>query len=166
MDIDFTAEGDETGPALDRSGTVWYWHGNEPAKRGASVPGAVKITPKLLPVQHELTVTWNGANLPLTSAPILRDGSLLVPMRELFEAFGAKVDYNNGQINASRGERTIQLTVYSKTVILDGKTAVMSTAPTYVDGKTYVPLRFLSQALGAAVEWKAAEGDVSIVLNK
>ncbi|USB33526.1 stalk domain-containing protein [Paenibacillus sp. YPG26] len=151
-----------SGLAMDKSGKVWQWGKTKLTMNFSPLNGS----PKVLPVQHELTVSWNGTNLPLTSAPVLRDGSLLVPMRELFEAFGAKVDYNNGRISATREARTIQLTVYSKAAIVNGKQTLMSTAPTYVDGKTYVPLRFLSQALGASVEWKAAQGDVSIVLNK
>ncbi|WP_138755546.1 stalk domain-containing protein [Paenibacillus sinopodophylli] len=152
-----------SGLALDTSGKVWYWGGTN---INYDKDSPVNASPKILPVQHELTVTWNGINLPLASAPIMRDGSLLVPMRELFEIFGTKVAYNNGSITATRGKQVIQLTVYSKTAILDGKKVQMSTAPTYVNGKTYVPLRFLSQSLGATVEWNAAKGDVAIITSK
>ncbi|WP_141502938.1 hypothetical protein [Paenibacillus luteus] len=57
VDIDFTVQANGTGIALDGNGTVWYWHDNELAKRGPSVPGAVKVTSKLL-LKKDGTV-WN-----------------------------------------------------------------------------------------------------------
>ncbi|CAH1203732.1 hypothetical protein PAECIP111893_02051 [Paenibacillus plantiphilus] len=152
-----------SGLALDAQGRVWYWGGADIDFSGKVIP--LNTAPKVLPVQRELTVTWNGTTLPLTAAPVLRDNAVLIPMRELFEAFGAKVEYDNGRITATRDGRVIELTVYSKTVIVDGTKAQMSTPPIYVNGRTYVPLRFLSQSLGAAVQWNAALGDASIVLN-
>lgn len=151
-----------SGLALDAQGRVWYWGRADIDFSGKE--GSLNASPKVLPVLRELTVTWNGANLPLTAAPVLRDNALLVPMRELFEAFGAKVKYEEGRITATREGRVIQLTVHSKTLIVDGKTTQVNVPPTYVNGKTYVPLRFLSQTLGASVQWNAALGEASIIL--
>lgn len=159
--LEIAARPFNSGLALDAQGRVWYWGGTEVDFSGKAAP--LNAAPKVFPVQRELTVTWNGSAMHLTSAPVLRDNTVLIPMRELFEAFGAKVTYDKGSITATREGRVIQMTVYSKTVVVDGKTTEMDTPPTYVNGKTYVPLRFLSQSLGAAVQWNAALGDASII---
>jgi hypothetical protein len=108
------------------------------------------ITPTLL--QKQIKVNWNGKPFVLSASPVMQK-SLMIPMRELFEAFGAKVSYNGGKITVLQGKHQIELKVYSHSATIDGKTVQMTEAPTYIEGKTYVPLRFIAQSLGANVAW-------------
>lgn len=54
-------------------------------------------------------------------------------------------------------ERTIELTIDSKTMLVDGSPVEMDVAPFIKDGRTFVPLRFVSEQLGANVTWTSRE---------
>ncbi|MCR4428409.1 MAG: DUF4352 domain-containing protein [Caldiserica bacterium] len=54
-------------------------------------------------------------------------------------------------------ERTIELTIDSKTMLVDGSPVEMDVAPFIKEGRTFVPLRFVSEQLGANVAWTSRE---------
>lgn len=139
------------GIALDSNGQVWQWgKAYQEGDKKTDSPLNANITPTLL--QKQINVNWNGKPFVLSSSPVMQK-SLMIPMRELFEAFGAKVSYNGGKVTVLQGKHQIELKVYSHSATIDGKTVQMTEAPTYIEGKTYVPLRFIAQSLGANVGW-------------
>ncbi len=68
----------------------------------------------------------------------------------------------NGQINATGRGRTISLTIGSTQATVDGQPQTMDVAPFIVIATTFVPLRFISQALGASVNWNDSTSTVTI----
>jgi hypothetical protein len=97
-----------------------------------------------------------------TQPPIERSGRVFVPLRGVFEQLGASVVYSNGQINATGNGRTISLTIGSTQATVAGQPTLMDVAPFIVGATTYVPLRFISQALGASVNWDNSTSTVTI----
>lgn len=98
------------------------------------------------------------------AAPIIRDGRTYIPFRAVFEALGADVSYNatDKTVTAKRGERTVSFAVGQNCYVSNGVTVQMD-AQTFVQaGRTFVPVRFASQALGAAVGWDAENRTVVI----
>lgn len=88
---------------------------------------------------------------------INKKGTAFVPLRYLSEQFDAEVKWTEGSkrivvVNDLTGEEIV-LTIGSKQAVVGGKTVQLS-GPVFVhkDGATYVPLRFLAEALGATVE--------------
>lgn len=97
--------------------------------------------------------------------PVLKDGRVYVPFRTVFEALGAEVTYDatSKTVTAKRGSRTVSLAAGQPCYVLDGVT-IASDGQTFVQGgRIFVPVRFVSQALGAAVGWDAAERTVVIL---
>jgi hypothetical protein len=115
--------------------------------------------------QGTITVQLNGQALNLAPPPLERAGRVFVPLRGVFENMGATVVYANGEINATRGRHTIQLHIGSQSATVDGQTQTVDVAPFIVGASTYVPLRFISQALGASVNWDGQNDIVSIVFH-
>jgi hypothetical protein len=103
--------------------------------------------------QNPITVTLNGNPVNLNPPPVERAGRVFVPLRGVFERMGATVVYDNGQINATGRSHNISLTIGSNQAIVDGQTQMLDVAPFIIGASTYVPLRFLSQSLGAQVNW-------------
>jgi len=58
--------------------------------------------------------------------------------------------------------KTIQMPIGSKTVTVDGEEQVLDTAAEFTDGRTMVPLRFVSEVLGSKVEWDDAAHSVRV----
>ena len=113
------------------------------------------------PVQAQ-TVMVNGQQMVLNPGPIERTGRVFVPLRSIFERMGASVVYNNGVINATRGQRTISLTIGSTQATVDGQSQLVDVAPFIVGATTYVPLRFIAQSLGATVNYNSSTNVVDI----
>ncbi len=104
--------------------------------------------------QQQLTVMVNGSPMGFADqAPVEQAGRLYVPMRAIFERLGATVVYNNGTINATRGGRAIQLQIGSPYATVGGQQVQLDSPPFEIAGRTLVPLRFVSQALGDRVSW-------------
>ncbi len=111
---------------------------------------------------QSVTVIVNGQTMSFTQPPIVRAGRVFVPLRGVFEQLGASVVYSNGQINATGSGRTISLTIGSTQATVSGQPETLDVAPFFVGATTFVPLRFISQALGAAVNWNDSTSTVTI----
>lgn len=102
---------------------------------------------------------------PLHVRAISHDGRVLVPMRAIFEALGAGVVYDRGEITAKRGDRTIALRVGERAVTVDGRSETLD-VPAEIHGSTaFVPLRVVSASLGASVDYDASERIVTVDLH-
>jgi hypothetical protein len=103
--------------------------------------------------QTQISVQLNNNALNLNPPAIERAGRVFVPLRGVFEQMGASVVYENGQINATGHGHTVSLTIGSNQATVDGQNQTLDVAPFIIGASTYVPLRFLSQSLGAQVNW-------------
>jgi copper amine oxidase-like protein len=112
-----------------------------------------------------LSVTVNGNPVNFAPAPIERAGRVFVPLRGVFERLGASVVYENGTINATGNGRQISLRIGSTQATVNGQQQYIDVAPFIIGASTYVPLRFVSQALGASVNWDGANQIVAIFTN-
>ncbi len=122
---------------------------------------ALLAVPAIAPAQS-VTVIVNGQTMNFAQPPIVRAGRVFVPLRGVFEQLGATVVYSNGQINATGHGRNISLTIGSTQATVSGQPQTLDVAPFIVGATTFVPLRFISQALGASVNWNDSTSTVTI----
>ena len=110
------------------------------------------------------SIQLNGQPLATSSRPMIMNGRTLVPMRDIFEALGATVNYNSYTrgITAKRGTTNVNLQIGNRTAQVDGNSNYLDQAPLVRNGVTFVPLRFVSNALGANVGWNGSTQLVSI----
>jgi hypothetical protein len=114
--------------------------------------------------QAGVTVTINGSAVDFSPPPIIQAGRVFVPLRGVFERLGASVVYSQGTINATGNGRDISLQIGSTQATVNGQTQTIDVAPFIVGASTFVPLRFVSEALGATVDWDDANSVASIEL--
>jgi len=114
--------------------------------------------------QAATTVRLNGQPLATSVPPVNMNGRTLVPMRDIFEALGANVNYNpvTRGISATRGTTKVDLQIGNRMAMLNGRSMTLEQAPMIRRGSTLVPLRFVSESLGANVRWNAARQVVAI----
>jgi hypothetical protein len=122
-----------------------------------SVAGAQTVAPYV-------KVVIDGSPVYLDSPPVIVGGRVLVPMRGVFERLGATViwDPASQTIRAQRGPTGVALTIGASQATVNGQAEPLETPALLVGGRTMVPLRFISQALGASVGWDAASYTVQI----
>ncbi|HWI50851.1 MAG TPA: copper amine oxidase N-terminal domain-containing protein [Symbiobacteriaceae bacterium] len=79
----------------------------------------------------------------------------MVPLRAIFEALGATIEWNaeTWTVTATKASKIIKLTVGEMTAYVDGKPETLAVAPVLINSRTFVPLRFISQALGSEIAW-------------
>ncbi len=109
-------------------------------------------------------VDLNGRALSLAQPPLMMNGRVLVPLRGIFEALGARVRYIGATrtITAIRGESTVTLVLGNPSALVNGSTVTLDVPAQTVNGSTMVPLRFVAEALGANVRWLSANQTVFI----
>jgi hypothetical protein len=111
-------------------------------------------------------VSVNGQSLALTEPATERGGRVFVPLRSIFQSLGAGVAYDNGTINATAGDKTVQVKIGSNQAIVNGQQTFLDAAPYIVGATTMVPLRFVSEALGAEVNYDSNTGAIEIAAAK
>lgn len=99
----------------------------------------------------------NGKTITNDAAPIIRNDRTLIPIRFITESLGGKVDWNGVT-------KEVTLTIDGKEIKMTiGKTLEKyGVAPIIIDGRTFVPVRFVADELGAAVAWDDATKTVTI----
>jgi len=109
-------------------------------------------------------VYLNGSPLRLEVAPIQQNGRTLVPMRDIFEALGATVNYNSlsQTIAAQKGTTTVRMALGTRNATLNNVPVKLDAPAQAYYGRTMVPLRFVSEALGADVSFNPSNRIVSI----
>lgn len=104
---------------------------------------------------NDILVYVNGQALLTDVTPIIYNGRTLAPMRSLFEAVGAEVTWypEESKVVANKDDTSIQLIIGDENAIINGKEILLDVQPKIVDGRTLVPLRFVSEALLMDVYW-------------
>jgi len=126
------------------------------------------ITTMFLPIhtlsKTDIKVILNEKNLTFQTAPFIENGRTLVPLRVIFEALNSKVtwDANTNTVFAAKDNRIIELQIGNSNAVVDGAKIVLETPPQLIKGSTFVPLRFVSESLGASVEWDSDSNTVKI----
>lgn len=102
-----------------------------------------------------IPVYLNGQQLYFDVPPQIINGRTMVPFRKIFEALGAQVDYDakTKTVKATKDGRVVQLVLGAKEALVDGKSYTLDVPAMELKGRTLVPLRFVSVALGGTVEW-------------
>jgi len=104
---------------------------------------------------YDYKVMLNGKYLVFDQPPINRNGRILVPMRAIFEALGADVDWDNGlrRVTGTMEGREVQLTIGDTTAYINGTPALLDVPAMIENSRTLVPVRFISESLDADVNW-------------
>ncbi|MBQ3427337.1 MAG: hypothetical protein IJH37_09365 [Clostridia bacterium] len=100
-------------------------------------------------------VNISGKTVSFDQEPIIYNDRTMVPMRKIFEALGADVNWDGNSKTASgkRGDRTVKITVGSKKMYVNSKVIDLD-APSFVlSDRTLVPVRAIAEGLGCDVEW-------------
>ncbi|MEF3303301.1 stalk domain-containing protein [Paenibacillus sp. GYB003] len=119
---------------------------------------------KPLVLNDWITVVVDGDYMIFEQPPVIVNGNTLVPLRAIFEKLGAEVLWNDTDksVTASKGSATVWLQIDNAAAKIKGKDQSLEVAPTMMNGSTMVPLRFVSEALGANVQWDDSRKTVTI----
>ena len=116
----------------------------------------------------EIAVLLNGDKMNFDEPPYIENGTTRVPMRAIFEGLGAEVDWNSNEktVTAKKDGVEIKLTIGDDTALVDGKENKLLVPAEIKNSRTMVPLRFVSESLGAKVDWDGTTKTITIENEK
>lgn len=118
-----------------------------PVQAFAKVPVPAPKTP---------TIAVDGKILYCDVEPFIEKGRVMVPLRPIFDALGGRLNWfpEEKRITGFKGAYSINLIIGNNTAYIAGSKQVTLDVPAkIVGGRTFVPLRFLSESLGSTVGW-------------
>ena len=88
--------------------------------------------------------------------PFIENGRVMVPLRGVGDALSAQVDWDeeNAVATVEKYGRVVKVKPGFETATINGKNKELDTAAQLIDGRIYVPLRFIAEALHAKVSWQ------------
>ncbi len=100
----------------------------------------------------------------MDTAPFIKDNRTFVPIRFVSENLGANVfwDGEKREVTIETKNHIIKMQIGKKTFFSNEKLFEMDTAPFIKDNRTFVPIRFVSENLGANVFWDGEKREVTI----
>ena len=139
----------------------------EKASKDITPPTVIKLT------IGDVNATVNGENVVNDVAPMIVNGRTMLPIRFVAENLGAKVYWDEylqrvsiksrkTDISVKIGKKTAEVT--EKIAVYNQKTEdVELDSPAFIENsRTYLPVRFVSEKLGADVQWDPATQTVTI----
>ncbi len=121
----------------------------------------LRTTPVYVP---DVRVYVNRDKVKFDVPPTIIDGRTLVPLRAIFEALGATVDWNQTTktVTGTKDGTTIIMTVGQSTFTVNGDVKKLDVPSQIIDGRTLVPVRAIAESLGVIVKWNGDERAVLI----
>jgi len=134
----------------------------------AQQPQPPHATPKPSGAKAEIptrviAISINGEDLAVDPAPRIVNGRVLVPIVRIYGALGIAVARDGDEIVARAPRKQIRLRLGSADASIDEQPVHLDAPATEIDGATYVPLRFVSDSLGAQVSYDAKAARVDVI---
>ena len=113
---------------------------------------------------ENISLTVNGKSIETQVPPTIIDGRTMVPVRDIFEACGAKVnwDENTKTITGEKGNTNVVMQIDSNMLFINEKVTEMDATPVIIDGRTLAPARYVAESFGGIVDWNAEDKVVMI----
>ncbi len=118
----------------------------------------------------DVSVTVDGRKVVFPDAKpfIDENGRTLIPVRFVTEDLGATVEWNaqDREVYITKDGVNIMIRIGQEMILVNGRTKAMDTKAIIKEDRTYVPIRYVAEELGATVGWDASTRTVIITTVK
>jgi len=117
---------------------------------------------------RDVYVSVDGQRIEFQGAqPQMMGDHVMVPLRGVFERIGANVDWDAGNqtVMARRRDTRVELRINDTQAYVNGHAVPVQYPAQVIEGSTMVPIRFISESLGADVTWDDNASTVFISTN-
>ena len=115
-------------------------------------------------VKEVVTITVDRAAVRTDVPPINVNGVTLVPVRGVFNAFAAEIEWYpyEKRVFIQKDDQAIRLQIGDTNAMINDTIIPLAVAARIYRGRTMVPLRFIAEALGATVNWNPSTQTITI----
>ncbi len=112
----------------------------------------------------ENTADVYGNKIPLDAPVVITNDRAMIPLRVVAESLGAQVLWIESESKAViKGINTeIIVTIGMDTAVINGVNSTLDSPAFIENNRTYIPLRFVSEAFGAKVQWNENKKQITI----
>jgi hypothetical protein len=102
-----------------------------------------------------VTVDGKTVNFPDAKPFIDANGRTLIPVRFVTESLGASVEWleKYQEVKIKKDNVNISIMINDKNIVVNGRITKMDTEAIIKESRTFVPIRYVAEALGATVAW-------------
>ena len=118
------------------------------------------------------TFTVNGVSNTLDSPPVIKNDRTLLPIRAIIEALGGSVDWNDTEkmVAVTLKDTTLRLWINKPQAQVAAPLLILKwidesnhkVVPEIINGRTMLPLRFVTENLGCDVQWDGTTRTITI----
>lgn len=113
----------------------------------------------------QTSYTLNGRDMSMDAAPFIKEGRTYVPVRYVAGAAGIppeNISFKDGVVTIKWGDVSAALTPGSNVVAIGNLSLEMDVPVLVLDGRTYVPLRWVCGAFNLNVGWDGENREIII----
>ena len=138
---------------------IIYCSANSTAAKECKARSISYLTDKS--VNSLITVYYNGTRVSFheyDQDPALINDRTLVPLRAIFEAMNADVQWDQATqtVTSTRDGITIKLTIGDDKIYKNGQAITTDVPAQIINERTMIPVRVIAEAFGADVEWNGS----------
>lgn len=139
-----------------------------PADGRMTRPGEPLIAPVASSSFQDIEILFNNKTLDLLTAPEMKQGISLAPLREIFEASDGVLYWYpvEKKVRATRPGTDMRITIGDPEVMINDASRTLQVAPYIKHGRTMVPLQFLADTLDVTVTFNPDTGQIAITSNE
>lgn len=117
--------------------------------------------------EKQIRILINNKFLSTDQPPVLINDRTMVPLRAIFEALGATVDWNDTEksVTAKKNDATVYMQIGNNTITVDGNNVELDVPAQIVNDRTMVPVRAVAEAFDCQVAWNGYRKYVLITPN-
>lgn len=118
--------------------------------------------------KNAIKVILDGKYLTFDVPPVVINERTLVPLRTIFEALGATIEWDGSTntVTGTKGTKKVILQIDNPIATVNGNPVELSAPGTIVNNKTMVPARFIAESMDAIVSWDEGAQTVIIVSKR
>jgi hypothetical protein len=109
-------------------------------------------------------VRAKGREVKFDVSPVIKSGTMLIPVRAVVESLGANVNWDaaTNTVTITKGDTTIVFDLNSSKVYVNGSEVTLSMPAMEISNRTFVPLRFIAESLGVKINYDNNTGNIDI----
>jgi hypothetical protein len=126
------------------------------------------------PNQHIITLCvgstvahLDGQVVTLDTPPVIVSGRTLVPLRAIIEGLGGAITWvpETRSVEVQFNGTTLLLQIGNRTAVVNGEAVTLDVPAAIMNGRTMLPVRFVSEHLGSDVQWEELTKTVTITVS-